>query len=165
MNLFSDSFLIHYGIKGQKWGVQNGPPYPLDDSQHRRAAHHRNLIESGHVFVASNIHRVGHRPLLDTYNGFDDDEEELEKLTIDDILSLPKAQSRLKMSPQTYGHVMHEIMTNVSREQRFTETSFVKNVGQYSYAVSNDLEGGFSLMGRVKISELTKHYGNKNRSK
>lgn len=23
--------LYHHGIKGQKWGIQNGPPYPLDD--------------------------------------------------------------------------------------------------------------------------------------
>ena len=22
--------LYHHGIKGQQWGVQNGPPYPLD---------------------------------------------------------------------------------------------------------------------------------------
>ena len=26
------SYLMHHGIKGQKWGVQNGPPYPLDAS-------------------------------------------------------------------------------------------------------------------------------------
>ena len=25
-----DLYLAHYGIKGQKWGVRNGPPYPLD---------------------------------------------------------------------------------------------------------------------------------------
>lgn len=25
--------LAHHGIKGQKWGVKNGPPYPLDDSE------------------------------------------------------------------------------------------------------------------------------------
>ncbi len=24
--------LYHHGVKGQKWGVKNGPPYPLDDS-------------------------------------------------------------------------------------------------------------------------------------
>ncbi len=24
--------LAHHGIKGQKWGVRNGPPYPLDKS-------------------------------------------------------------------------------------------------------------------------------------
>lgn len=25
-----DRYLEHHGIKGRKWGVQNGPPYPLD---------------------------------------------------------------------------------------------------------------------------------------
>ena len=28
----SASELYHHGIKGQEWGVQNGPPYPLDSS-------------------------------------------------------------------------------------------------------------------------------------
>lgn len=28
--------LEHYGIKGMKWGVQNGPPYPLDDDVSKR---------------------------------------------------------------------------------------------------------------------------------
>ena len=27
------SELFHHGIKGQKWGVRNGPPYPLDKSK------------------------------------------------------------------------------------------------------------------------------------
>lgn len=26
--------LVHHGIKGQKWGVRNGPPYPLDGEDH-----------------------------------------------------------------------------------------------------------------------------------
>lgn len=26
--------LYHHGIKGQKWGVENGPPYPLDYDDH-----------------------------------------------------------------------------------------------------------------------------------
>ena len=25
-----DAAIYHHGIKGQKWGVRNGPPYPLD---------------------------------------------------------------------------------------------------------------------------------------
>jgi len=28
-----DDVLVHHGIKGQKWGVRNGPPYPLDRSK------------------------------------------------------------------------------------------------------------------------------------
>lgn len=28
----SDYELRHHGVQGQKWGVQNGPPYPLDSS-------------------------------------------------------------------------------------------------------------------------------------
>lgn len=27
------SALYHHGIKGQKWGVKNGPPYPLKDKK------------------------------------------------------------------------------------------------------------------------------------
>ena len=26
-------YLYHHGIKGQKWGKRNGPPYPLDDTK------------------------------------------------------------------------------------------------------------------------------------
>lgn len=28
------NYLTHHGIKGQKWGVRNGPPYPLDYESH-----------------------------------------------------------------------------------------------------------------------------------
>ena len=27
-------YLKHHGIKGQEWGKQNGPPYPLDAEDH-----------------------------------------------------------------------------------------------------------------------------------
>lgn len=29
--------LVHHGIKGQKWGVKNGPPYPLGEGDKSRA--------------------------------------------------------------------------------------------------------------------------------
>ena len=29
-----DDYLEHHGIKGQKWGQKNGPPYPLDPADH-----------------------------------------------------------------------------------------------------------------------------------
>lgn len=30
----NDLYLVHHGIKGQKWGDRNGPPYPLDADDH-----------------------------------------------------------------------------------------------------------------------------------
>ena len=32
------TYLTHHGIKGQKWGVRNGPPYPLKDRRSRGSA-------------------------------------------------------------------------------------------------------------------------------
>ena len=30
-------FLSHHGIKGQRWGVKNGPPYPLKAKDHSKS--------------------------------------------------------------------------------------------------------------------------------
>lgn len=32
----SDDHLEHHGIKGQRWGERNGPPYPLDQKTHNK---------------------------------------------------------------------------------------------------------------------------------
>lgn len=37
MRLFTEEYLAHHGILGQKWGQRNGPPYPLDYKAHSAA--------------------------------------------------------------------------------------------------------------------------------
>ena len=34
----SEEILKHYGIEGQKWGVRNGPPYPLDRQKVKKSS-------------------------------------------------------------------------------------------------------------------------------
>ena len=31
------SYLSHHGIMGQKWGIRNGPPYPLGGGDYTKA--------------------------------------------------------------------------------------------------------------------------------
>ena len=38
-------FLIHHGIKGQKWGVENGPPYPLDPQKDYSKAEKKAIVK------------------------------------------------------------------------------------------------------------------------
>lgn len=40
---------MHYGIKGQKWGVRNGPPYPLNSSSRSEKA--GRIVDKGKEFV------------------------------------------------------------------------------------------------------------------
>lgn len=45
---FDHDTLVHHGVKGQKWGVRNGPPYPLDKSN-KRDTIVKDAIDSGQV--------------------------------------------------------------------------------------------------------------------
>ena len=38
-------YIAHHGIKGQRWGVQNGPPYPLDAGHDYSKAENRKMTE------------------------------------------------------------------------------------------------------------------------
>lgn len=43
----NDNYLEHHGIKGQKWGDRNGPPYPLKPSKHSAAEKKANKKVTG----------------------------------------------------------------------------------------------------------------------
>lgn len=49
-SVITKNSLYHHGIKGQKWGDKNGPPYPLDEEDHsvreKRAAKSHELSKS-----------------------------------------------------------------------------------------------------------------------
>ena len=45
--------IAHHGIKGQKWGVRNGPPYPLDESVsgELKNAAGQSIIKAKHISI------------------------------------------------------------------------------------------------------------------
>lgn len=47
-NFFSDEYLQHHGVKGQQWGVRNGPPYPIEDKV-LRAGTKLNSVSSQYI--------------------------------------------------------------------------------------------------------------------
>lgn len=65
-NTYNAEFM-HHGVKGQKWGVQNGPPYPIDRSQNHDTIV-RDAIASGQVSKTINPEKQkrhtkdGHQP-------------------------------------------------------------------------------------------------------
>lgn len=52
-NLNQANELYHHGVKGQKWGKKNGPPYPLDESEY--SAEEKFLSRKKKIAVAGGI--------------------------------------------------------------------------------------------------------------
>lgn len=44
----SNYYLVHHGIKGQQWGVRNGPPYPIEDKVLKKGTR-LNSVSSKHI--------------------------------------------------------------------------------------------------------------------
>lgn len=59
-----EDVICHHGIKGQKWGVRNGPPYPLDKSVNRSKVI-TDAIESGEVSLKINQEKQKRHTLKD----------------------------------------------------------------------------------------------------
>jgi len=61
-------YLKHHGVKGQQWGVRNGPPYPIEDKVMRKG--HKLSSVSGQYTNARAYQRSG-KPMY-TYNTNDE---------------------------------------------------------------------------------------------
>lgn len=73
----NETYLVHHGILGQKWGKKNGPPYPLDFSKlsaEERKQAKKESIDKGDVETASaykNRNYYSNQELNELINRFD----------------------------------------------------------------------------------------------
>ena len=62
-----EAFLEHHGVKGQKWGVRNGPPYPLNTKAYDYFVNGNESLTELEKYRIKIINRLDSRK-----NGFDD---------------------------------------------------------------------------------------------
>ena len=53
-------YLSHHGIKGQRKGIQNGPPYPLNRETHNRVVNSGESKNYGSNKLVDNIDSASH---------------------------------------------------------------------------------------------------------
>lgn len=59
-------YLIHHGVKGQRWGIRNGPPYPLDQNlrtftdEELKLTSNKNLEVWGKTKDTNTLYITGH---------------------------------------------------------------------------------------------------------
>ena len=71
-------YLMHHGIKGQKWGVKNGPPYPLDSIANGNAVRLNNYKGPAYFISEKKLENLTLTPRVPrnflTKNGYEDSE-------------------------------------------------------------------------------------------
>lgn len=56
----------------------------------------------------------------------------------------------VRLSKKGYAHVMSELATNITNEQR-TQSTIVKNIGKHKYTFKNNFDNTFDIIGRQMI--------------
>lgn len=105
MKSIYDNTFEHHGIKGQKWGVQNGPPYPLDENRGSSGKHRLFGNKAKTVEDKMKSHSIG--------------EEDLKKMTnqeLDDYINrLFKEKKLVSLQDETKEALKNSAAKNASK--------------------------------------------------
>ena len=76
MIIQESNYLMHHGIKGQKWGERNGPPYPLDSISNGNAIRLKNYRGPAYFITEKELDNTTLHPRVPrnylTKNGYED---------------------------------------------------------------------------------------------
>lgn len=115
------NYLIHHGVKGQQWGVQNGPPYPLSSE----ISTGRRLKKEQKKF-AKKVSKYG------TKNGFPEAVRAIEKDTIREMVR--------RVQPELIKNAARDYESWVLYLRGDEYTKFIKKNGTGNDALNKDLE-------------------------
>ena len=118
-------YLAHHGIEGQKWGVQNGPPYPLDSKGKARfneRKRKRELKKQDKIIRKQRKEAIKNRRTLS--------DEELNKLA--SRIRAENTLSQLVENDQNRGEkVLKEVLANSGKKVLGVATTGAMTYGLY----------------------------------
>lgn len=151
--MYYGSYLSHHGIEGQKWGVRNGPPYPLS----------RGVI--GSAYKKKNVQKQnredGPKISKETYEGgtktkieYDSKKNTMKKQELDEIaerLDYSTAKSK-------FDSIMSDYDNNMQNGEDYANKLLHDRLKDYSYKFVKYDE---MIDGNQYISYCLGVYGNK----
>lgn len=127
--------LSHHGIKGQSWGVKNGPPYPLDKKTHNQVVKGSGAKKAGAGYESEGGQRTGLIPELVTLAAM---------VGVNLYLNSPRVQDKAKYKrQQKYNegnrNVSEDLLGDIQDlDKRFSEDNMPKLISG-SHSIDDDL--------------------------
>ena len=134
-------FLMHHGIKGQKWGVENGPPYPLDPKKDYTAAEKKANAKKIVKEYRKNLSSKTIDDIDITNLNIDDVDSYIDNL-IGKYGNMPVSKT-LKYNDSLYSRIRHDIRRNIRNAQsKYTENECQEIISKNGFNKIDD-GGGF----------------------
>lgn len=140
-------FLIHHGIKGQKWGVENGPPYPLDPQRD-----YTNAEKKANAKLAKKVKNTW---LKKSYNYKDtaklvEASDQFKKALNDPRVK--QAEKELQKEEDIY----HKFNHDESNDKYYTLAGIVSSI---NYGNINDIKDVNNMIWGYKHEDFNQGYG------
>lgn len=152
-------YLVHHGVKGQQWGVRNGPPYPIEDKVLKKGTKINSI--SGKYISSKDYQNNG--KWMYTYRADEDWDNAVYKGPFAQYLVMYRGAQWLK--EHQFETVQDLKMPN--RNERVSEFKDMLNDPKYSKIVKNDLDSVQKQLVKYKIGneEQQKRYTEFNSNK
>ena len=136
MYLLSKDHLAHHGIKGQKWGVRRGPPYPIEDTVLQKGTR----LNSVSIYNDSEKYRNFASRRLFTYNPDDSWDSKIYKGPFGKLLLQYKYPILGMLNQPIYEHAFETVkdLKMPTSKERIDE--FISLYGKHKLRTVKDLK-------------------------
>lgn len=125
------AYLMHHGIKGQKWGVENGPPYPLSFKDYSKAEKRQVQIKDN-LFLLKQKYNERAASINKQWNKFHEADVLKTKMSNDkeiskDIESLRKLVDKMPREAKDFKKFITQTEKEIDNLTKALATDSIKN--------------------------------------